>query len=322
MAHSVSATGVSSRQSSLDVLKCVAAFFVVWIHFGAPVPNTLVRTAVPIFFMISGYYYPSLIEHDRFWKHFQKLVKITLFTFVLYAAGALVEGEDWTANVLSARWIAGCILSGNDIFYPYSGHLWFFYAMLFDLIVFKLADHYGATRYLKYASPWLLTIFLWSIYAGCPFHFRNGLFFGLPCMMIGRCIREGDDRHIAFLAHKHWGWAYALLSFALICADYAVFLDTLGTERDMYLFTLPLAIAIFYKALQHPTFGEGSLVARIGQKDSSNIFIVHLMVGYCLSDVFPQNSLKPYLLPFLIFALSLLLSIVWRAAWRKVRWNG
>ncbi|HIY19716.1 MAG TPA: acyltransferase family protein [Candidatus Blautia avistercoris] len=49
------------RNSSIDSLKAVAAYFVIFIHFSFPewfgeAADAAARTAVPVFFLVSGYF--------------------------------------------------------------------------------------------------------------------------------------------------------------------------------------------------------------------------------------------------------------------------
>lgn len=49
------------------------------------------------------------------------------------------------------------------------------------------------TKWLRYDAPFLLFLFFVANFT--PWHprFRNFLFMGLPCMMVGRSIRENKD---------------------------------------------------------------------------------------------------------------------------------
>lgn len=66
----------SPRVSSLDVMKCFAAFCVVWIHFGNEWLNPIVRCAVPIFFLI-------VIEVIVYHKLFEDTGDREMFVFTL-----------------------------------------------------------------------------------------------------------------------------------------------------------------------------------------------------------------------------------------------
>ena len=70
-----------NRNYGLDLLKAICAFMVVSIH--SPFPGLLgdifiplARIAVPIFFMITGYYYSHTKEHKKEKKQIIKLLKL------------------------------------------------------------------------------------------------------------------------------------------------------------------------------------------------------------------------------------------------------
>lgn len=60
----------NSRKDSFDVVKCFAAFFVVQLHTipatVCPLLNVIARLAVPLFFLITGYYYTSIVEKGKY----------------------------------------------------------------------------------------------------------------------------------------------------------------------------------------------------------------------------------------------------------------
>lgn len=302
----------SCRMSSLDVMKCFAAFCVVWIHFGSSWMNPVVRCAVPIFFVITGYYYPAMVGSGKFWRHFRKIVIMTLCASTLYGAMTITShlrhdtlGE-WMSSTITLRRIAGKIVLGNDMF---SGHLWYFYAVLYDLIIFHFADKWKLTKWLRRAAPFLLLIFLLSNFTPWNIRLRNFLFMGLPCMMAGRLIREHGDQIFSFLAKRQYLWLYATVSLLMATGEMLLIKHIYGGSgaREMYVFTLPLILPFFYWALRNPHFGEDSVLATIGRKYSAYIYIFHYIaakVPWYLG--FRADSLLTRAIyPFIIFGVSL-----------------
>lgn len=62
-----------SRVDSIDILKAICAFLIVCIHVPFPgnigeYVTTLARIAVPIFFMITGYFYSGVVK-KRSWSN-------------------------------------------------------------------------------------------------------------------------------------------------------------------------------------------------------------------------------------------------------------
>ncbi len=303
----------ASRASSLDVLKCFAAFFVVCIHYGADWLSPVVRCAVPMFFVITGYYYPTMVERGAFWKHVRKLLFMAVCASALYASWSLLyqTGQDtlgkWIEKTFQTENLVNWVAFNADLFSP---HLWYFYAALYCLIIFHFADKWRFTKWLRYVVPILLLVHFTRNFTPLPkVLVRNFLFMGLPCMMIGRCIRENKDGVFRFLSNRRYWWAYFFGSFLLVCGEMwllgAVCSDS--GVREMYLFTLPMFLPCFYWVLRHPRFGEGTLLATIGRKYSAYIFMFHVLVGVWLSDLVGKDDslVMENVFPFIVFALSL-----------------
>lgn len=313
------AAGPAGRQSSLDVLKCVAAFFVVCIHYGVGTMSPAVRCAVPLFFVITGYYYPMLVERGQFWRHFRKVLAMAVWATLLYAAYAvysqLRQGAlgEWASATFSLRHVAKAMVLGQSLF---GFHLWYFHALAYDLLLMHYADKWGLTRHLRWIALLLLLAFCAANFTPWFPHFRNWLFMGLPCMMAGRWIREGKDWAYAFLADSRRCWLYAAAAFALVCAEWVLDFRMFGQwHREMYVFTLPLVLTAFHWALRHPRCGEGGILAWIGRRHSARIYIFHVLVAQLLSHVLPPGlPFRAILFPLAVFASSLLASVAWGIA--------
>ena len=120
------------RNITLDILKLIAAYFVVFIHipfygeFGNII-SALARFAVPIFFMTSGYYCYGQTTSDIKKKIF-KIVKILLFASILY-------------NLCDVFRV--CVLNGfSEI--PLFLQSRFNFTRLYELLVFNIP--FSATR--------------------------------------------------------------------------------------------------------------------------------------------------------------------------------
>lgn len=303
----------TKRSDSLDVMKCLAAFFVVLIHFGPGLLSPFSRTAVPVFFIISGFYYPVMIRDGNFWRHIRKLVIMCVLSSTLYGICSFLKAwqhdsvDTWADSMFGLRHIAFCVITDRDLF---GFHLWYFYAVIYDLIVFYMADKLRLTRHLKYMTFALLLIFLASNFTCWYSLTRNFLFFGLPCMMTGRMIREGRDKHFSFIGKRKYLPAVVCISLMLCYAE----LWYHGV-REMFVFTIPLILPFFYHALRNPELGKGSLPALIGRRYSAFIYIFHIIVFKTMQKfiplIIPDNKvIKAITLPILVFGLSLLTSYV------------
>lgn len=305
-----------SRASSLDVMKCFAAFCVVWIHYGSGWLSPIVRCAVPIFFVITGYYYPMMVEKGQFWRHIRKLVVMVLCASALYGAMTLTSlirhdtlGE-WVSHTFRLRHIVELIIFDNAMF---GAHLWYFYAVLYGLFIFYLTDKWRLTKWLRYAVPLLFLVHFSRNFTSFPCTLvRNFLFMGLPCMMVGRSIRENRDKAIRFLSNERYFWVYTFGSLLLVCGEIWLISCSSADDsdrgvREMYIFTLPMFLPYFYWALRHPNFGEGSWLATIGRKYSAYIYIFHVFAAAGLSRIIERDVslLTMVIYPFLVFGISL-----------------
>lgn len=318
------------RASSLDVMKCLAAFFVVWIHYGSDWLSPIVRCAVPIFFVITGYYYPMMVEKGKFWKHIRKLLVMVICASALYGAYDLPhhirhDTVDVWINTFQLKRIIMLAVTNVPLF---GLHLWYFFAVLYCLIIFHLADKWKLTKWLRYAVPLLLLVHFARNFTSYPIYWvRNFLFMGLPCMMIGRCIRENKDGAFRFLSNERHLWAYMLGSLMLVCGE-MVLLGIICSDRgirDMYIFTLPMFLPYFYWALHHPRLGEGSWMAIIGRKYSAYIYIFHVLAARWLSHILEMDAslLVNAIYPFVVFAISLCMAwlFVQFLQWAKRRFH-
>lgn len=130
-----------NRNHTLDVIKLIAAFFVVFIHvpfYGVvgEVVTLLARFAVPVFFMTSGFF---CYENDNktILRKIKKLGQILIFTALLYnltnllaaylAGGIGAVGDYFLRFVDVTGWIK--LLFFN---LPFSAtRLWFLYALIY-----------------------------------------------------------------------------------------------------------------------------------------------------------------------------------------------
>ena len=75
----------NSRKDSFDVVKCFAAFFVVQLHTipatVCPLLNVIARLAVPLFFLITGYYYTSIVEKGKYGVQLKKIFLLAMFFY-------------------------------------------------------------------------------------------------------------------------------------------------------------------------------------------------------------------------------------------------
>ena len=189
----------NSRKDSFDVVKCFAAFFVVQLHTipatVCPLLNVIARLAVPLFFLITGYYYTSIVEKGKYGVQLKKIfllaIASSLFYWIYYGCMALKNNVfyQWFMDTFNFISILNWVLI-NDT--PGIGHLWYLYAMLYSFIAIYVIDK------LKIKVKWVIPIlFLIGLYVGCkgwPYSwYRNWAFMGVPYILLGRIIFEYEE---------------------------------------------------------------------------------------------------------------------------------
>lgn len=198
------------RLYSLDVLKALCSFLVLCIH--APFPGTwgryvqaLSRIAVPVFFLISGYFYTP----RHLGRRLGRLLLLFLSSNLLYFLwrGAYGGGKGWAGipgllsyarETLTRESLKNLLLFQDS---PFVGHLWFLGALLVGEVIVYLFDRAGKRSLLYLLTPFLLLAdlvlgkySLLLLHRTFDYHLvRNAYFVAVPNLALGMCIRERKD---------------------------------------------------------------------------------------------------------------------------------
>lgn len=121
-----------SRNFFIDTVKAVAALFVICIHTSYPSAIgeyvvAICRIAVPLFLLISGYYYPMTVERNNTISYYKKILVLTFFSSVFY----FIVNSTELSCLKVFRWDKMLIFS-----FPVAGdHLWYLYSLINVLII-------------------------------------------------------------------------------------------------------------------------------------------------------------------------------------------
>ena len=326
---------VSLRKESFDTLKFFLAFFVVIIHTGFTGwiglgSDAISRIAVPLFFMITGYYLPTMTE-EKFKKHFHKVIYLTVIStlfYSLFSYAQSITGEssyNWFTQTFNMKNI--CLWLLFNFTKPIAGHLWYFYALLYVLIIIYIGRKTKRIGLLYMFLPLLfLGNYILSYFLNITY--RNFLFIGLPYVLLG-CLFRNNEKQFKIYTMKSPTLILSLLFCCLGLGLEMLFYKYTDTKiiRDHFLFTLPMAICVFTLALKHPHWGANSLLTTIGKKYSAHIYIMHLCVikliphGFiflCEKDTYEQiaqSNLFQNSYPFLVFGTTLIIAFVFNKLW-------
>lgn len=302
---------MAKRYDGLDMLKTICAFLIVCIHapFGGNAGGyitALARIAVPVFFMITGYFYDHLITSGNDKRQIKKTLVLCLganfLYFAYYACVAIFKGSllQYLQETFTPINILKCLVLNESMF---NSHLWYLGALLYVLIILyalrKVSTHWKKIIYV--ITPILLlgdlilgkySLFLFN--REFPYIIvRNFLFVGIPYFSIGIFIRENEDAFLfRNIKNKRFiGFILCLFFiFTTIFERFILLKFNINATRDHYISSTLLAITLFVVFLRDSWNNERfQLPKRIGREYSAMIYIVHPLViqwlGFIISKV-------------------------------------
>ena len=258
----------NNRNYSFDTLKCIMCFFVILTHldfYGKNYINGIIDIAVPIFFMISGYFFYTnniIKERSTIKKNLKNIFYLLLKSSLLYLLWRLflIIISEYELN-LKFLDITTC---DNAL----GAHLWYLHAYIYMLLATLILSYFG----FKLSSPKIIPFILIALH----------LFLG-----------QSENTYYVKFILRVFCTAMAFWGYGIFCRKYLIpkslysSLIILGillcicqntihfyTHHQGYsLGTIILALGIF------PLFKDftikKSYISSIGMKHSMHIYIVH-----------------------------------------------
>lgn len=280
----------SSRSYSIDFIKGIAALSIVCLHCANndafdSILHLVGRLAVPMFFIITGYYLPSMIKTGHIPKHIVKILKIILGGLLFYLPLICIEAY-FRGNLL---WQLTHVIEWDMLLdklvraqYPFNveaGHLWYLMAILYILcfLYFYSKKHKIGKLYFLIPILFLIGYIISSIVdqydSRMRSYYQNFLFTGMPYVLLGHLIHEKTE-HKQF-DNKLLGKLIVLCAVLYIAEiGFYVFIG-LPPHREHYLFIIPLVSLILIWASQNSQFGKNNIITTIGRDYSICIYVVH-----------------------------------------------
>lgn len=332
------------RHDAFDILKFLCAFLIVAIH--APFPGiggsyfrSLCRIAIPIFFMITGFFYQYTVDKNKEIKQIKKIITLfvgaNLLYFALHILVAIITGEGalhYLKNILTVKTLFNFLVLNESLF---AGHLWYLGAILYVLVIAALAGRFGFMKLLYILTPFLLigdlAIGKYSILLfnrEFPFVIvRNFLFVGIPYFCVGSLINKYQNAISEKLSNKKIVLSLCIILFSAttLLEKYFLTIHGLNAPRDHYISTTFLACAVFvlfmlsYHRELHVSEG---IAARIGREYSTLIYIVHPIVINVLAYVFNKiglASIYTLLGPIWIYTCTIVCVAIYQILLKKVQ---
>ena len=322
------------RVYGLDILKALCAFLVVVIH--APFPGkvgsylvALSRIAVPIFFMITGYFYTDTQNRKRELESIKKILILCLFSNVLYFLWGLFIGilrgevKQYFFQMFTWKSLLNFFIFNES---PFASHLWYLSAILYVLIFVYLLNKIFPkyfSKILLIATPFLLlTDLIFGKYSlllfqrEYPYIFvRNFLCVGIPYFTVGYYLRKHREDIEEFIQKRFLLVSLILIfTFTTILEKYLLNHFEVSATREHYISTTFLSIFVFLIFTRNYWNGKMSFLYGVGRSYSSYIYIVHPIIIMVLDIIvrrLPIHNFYMYCRPFAVFFVSLLICILY-----------
>lgn len=330
------------RNRTLDVVKAICAYAVVLLHVHFPgnagiIANVLARFAVPVFFMVSGYFCfcGDDTEFIRTGKKIRHVLKLMLVAFPVCCLWELIQNyidgasqKEWLEALVSGEHIRQFLLYNNSS--QVKWHLWFLPALLYCYLLFALAARFRLCKQAYVLIPVLLLIhfgmeefstFLFPEKHFRVMQFRNYLFTGFPFFMLGHLIHRHQEKLEAWFAGKKVLLLYGMVAGGGIASllEYRYF-----GKLELFLGSVFMAVGLFLIAIMGKNRKVPELPVAIGQKYAFFIYLFHLCVADILKDVavaagIEKNLLYLWMRPVMVCVLVTAVAVMYGYGMRICR---
>lgn len=308
-----------SRNTALNFLKGVGCIAVVLIHvkfpngFGVFMTN-LAQFAVPIFFMISGYFAYN-VNRNVLKRRALKITKITIWATSFFSLCRILflikDGELnlWLLQLADWKvWMGLLIL--NDFDFIKAGHLWFLPALIYAYVVLYIVEKRGWYLFFYKILPCLFSVLLLvGIYIsmhGYSYHWGANILSSLPFVLMGHYI--ASNARFRECWSNHMLIVFSILGILLVCGgqffEWMTYLWGVGT--------VVYSISLFLLAVNNPRVRLSEKIESLGDKYSLYIYIFHLAIAGVISLFTKKVGIYENILwgrPILVIALTIAFSM-------------
>ncbi|MDR0833159.1 MAG: acyltransferase family protein [Candidatus Symbiothrix sp.] len=299
------------RNLSVDILKLVMSFLIVGIHGGFlreyhlnyPFSSGIARIGVPVFLIISGFYFYEIKSQAKFVNWVKRL-------FYLYIIWTMIYSILWIPDLHSYKELMKIMFYG-------SFHLWYLVNALYAFIFIWII------RNLKFSKQLILVIFCTILglllQYGDSYNlmalserflrsdqyfllYRNGLFFCFPFIMIGYFINQFS------LYTRKVNWLLLLtLSFFLMAFE--VVFNYFFTHREggfeLLVSLYAICPILFIYTLNKPMYSTNKTVALY----ATGVYLTHgFLVSVCENMGLLSNM--PSVKTIAVFIVSMLITYI------------
>lgn len=316
-----------ARNASLDALRVLSLFGVVTLHVASGgfaqmkpvgfVIDELSRFAVPVFFLMSAYFWKDADLASPLWLALKVARRVLPAFFAILAvtiAVRLLEGQDlgfqltpegvglllWTGGPAFHLWFLPALVVGSALSALLIQRLGLGGAMLVAVVLFVIGTLIGS-----YARLWLGH--------GFPFWVdRNGLFFA-PAFLVGGVLLRREREAVAALPLAAvWAGLVAFALLQLIEGYFIVGRYPMGHDFSLATLGYGLAVAVLFMRITL----HGAVWSVLGQA-TFGAYLIHLLVLHALGSGLKLGS-NSWAMIVLGFGISLGLAVAARAVRARV----
>jgi surface polysaccharide O-acyltransferase-like enzyme len=282
------------RNLSIDILKFIMSFLIVGLHgkifedISNPlyyfVVSGITRIAVPIFLIVTGFYFYEVNMKENFKKWIKRLFYLYIIWTIIYYYWVFLP---YKAMIIS-------------IFFGYY-HLWYIIGSLYALILVWLIHNWGTTKQVcLLISCALLGILIQYIgnysfeklfYLIGPYIYRNGLFICFPFILIGYLINK-------FSFHKKIRRRVPLLIIGFLLMLSEIYVNFLynGKIFEILISLYFFCPILFIYVLNKPLCSKSKTLSLY----STGIYLVHNLVFLHINKLISLNNTLNVIIVFFI----------------------
>lgn len=328
---------IKKQNYFLNFWKGLACFGVVFFHTRFPnysldgILQTMFRWAIPLFFMVSGYYCYNEDRHTLEKKMKKKITHIfwinligcSYYFLVQLAIGAFGKSHGGWQNIMgqikilfTTKNILIWLIFNQD---PFVNIMWFTSALLYCYLIFWGINHFNLYKVFYILIPILIAIhmlvgnLLWKFGIEMDkVYFRNFLLFGIPFFMYGNFIHKHQK---VFMEKCNINVCRGLMCSGLLLGIAEWFLVA---RKELYIGSILLVTGIFIMTLHKPENSKKSFWTKIGSEYSLIVYIFHysliiVLNRFAVSIIYRDDIIGMafwYIRPFLVFGVSVVVAII------------
>lgn len=311
----------SERNISFDIMRVFAAMMVVYQHAcGNTVielsVESLAKIAVPLFLMITGFFYNKVLERGKAKSQIMKTLKYALIIvsvyFVIDFLHAVLKHNvsAYMHQYVNSENIKRFLIFNDPI--P-GDHSWYLWALLYVLVLTQLIPQ---IRLYKKLIFFICIVLLICVGKYSPFVFGKSLEFiycrnffatGMPFFLIGNILYDSDQK----IKEKKALWKYMIIIFsATSIMEYLIYSMMGIIASGYYISTILLAISIFCYFQSKEWDQKYTGIARFGRRYVFGIYFIHVEFVVIEKKLLPMNNGMGFIGFICVLIASIITSVV------------